>query len=153
MIWLPGFSTAEKVTEVSGRGVGMDIVRSKIEELNGSIDIDSELGRGTTLMIKLPLTLAILPSLMVEIDGDAFAVPLESVAEIVNIGREEMYTVQGRPMASVRDRVVPILALGGVFNWRQEAKKKTADESSITSLVIMGEGTQQLGLAVHQSHR
>ncbi len=150
LIWLPGFSTAEKVTEVSGRGVGMDIVRSKIEELNGSIDIDSELGRGTTLMIKLPLTLAILPSLMVEIDGDAFAVPLESVAEIVNIGREEIYTVQGRPMASVRDRVVPILALGGVFNWRQEAKKKTADESSITSLVIMGEGTQQLGLAVHQ---
>ena len=70
MIWLPGLSTAEKVTEVSGRGVGMDIVRSKIKELNGSIDIDSEPGRGTTFTIKLPLTLAILPSLMVEIDGD-----------------------------------------------------------------------------------
>ena len=150
LIWLPGFSTAEKVTEVSGRGVGMDIVRSKIEELNGSIDIDSELGRGTTLMIKLPLTLAILPSLMVDIDGDVFAVPLESVAEIVNVGREEIHTVQGRPMASVRDRVVPILALGGVFNWRREAKKKNADDSNTTSLVIIGEGTQQLGLAVHQ---
>ena len=112
LIWLPGFSTAEKVTEVSGRGVGMDIVRSKIEELNGSIDVDSELGRGTTLTIKLPLTLAILPSLMVEIDGDAFAVPLESVAEIVNVGRDEIHTVQGRPMASVRDRVVPILDAG-----------------------------------------
>ena len=129
LIWLPGFSTAEKVTEVSGRGVGMDIVRSKIEELNGSIDVDSELGRGTTLTIKLPLTLAILPSLMVEIDGDVFAVPLESVAEIVSIGREEIHTVQGRPMASVRDRVVPILTLGRVFNWRQEAKKQTAEES------------------------
>jgi two-component system, chemotaxis family, sensor kinase CheA len=150
LIWLPGFSTAEKVTEVSGRGVGMDIVRSKIEELNGSIDIDSELGRGTTLMIKLPLTLAILPSLMVEIDGDAFAVPLESVAEIVNIRRDEMHTVQGRPMASVRDRVVPVLTLGRVFNWRQDAKKQYVEESNTSRLVIMGEGNQQLGLAVHQ---
>jgi two-component system, chemotaxis family, sensor kinase CheA len=150
LIWLPGFSTAEKVTEVSGRGVGMDIVRSKIEELNGSIDVDSELGRGATLTIKLPLTLAILPSLMVEIDGDAFAVPLESVAEIVSIGRDEIHTVQGRPMASVRDRVVPILTLGRVFNWRQEAKQRTAEESNATSLVIMGEGSQQLGLAVHR---
>jgi len=128
----------------------MDIVRSKIEELNGSIDVDSELGRGATLTIKLPLTLAILPSLMVEIDGDAFAVPLESVAEIVSIGREEIHTVQGRPMASVRDRVVPILTLGRVFNWRQEAKKRTAEESNATSLVIVGEGSQQLGLAVHR---
>jgi len=150
LIWLPGLSTAEKVTEVSGRGVGMDIVRSKIEELNGSIDIDSELGRGTTLTIKLPLTLAILPSLMVDIDGDAFAVPLESVAEIVNVGRDEIHTVQGRPMASVRDRVVPILTLGRVFNWRQEAKRKTEGESNTASLVIIGEGSQQLGLVVHQ---
>jgi two-component system chemotaxis sensor kinase CheA len=150
LIWMPGFSTAEKVTEVSGRGVGMDIVRSKIEELNGSIDVDSELGRGTTLTIKLPLTLAILPSLMVEIDGDAFAVPLESVAEIVNVGREAIHMVQGLPMASVRDRVVPILTLGRVFNWRQQAQKTTTEETNAISLVIIGEGSQQLGLAVHQ---
>jgi two-component system, chemotaxis family, sensor kinase CheA len=149
LIWMPGLSTAEKVTEVSGRGVGMDIVRSKIEELNGSIDIDSELGRGTTLTIKLPLTLAILPSLMVDIDGDAFAIPLESVAEIVNVSRDEMHTVQGRPMASVRDRVVPVLTLGRVFDWRQEAKRKNGESNAI-SLVIIGEGSQQLGLAVHQ---
>jgi two-component system chemotaxis sensor kinase CheA len=150
LIWLPGLSTAEKVTEVSGRGVGMDIVRSKIEEINGSIDIDSELGRGTTLSITLPLTLAILPSLMVEIAGDVFAVPLESVAEIVNVGRDEVHTVQGRPMASVRDRVVPILTLDKVFNWRQEAKNNAAEESNAASLVIIGEGNQQLALAVHR---
>jgi two-component system, chemotaxis family, sensor kinase CheA len=149
LIWLPGLSTADKVTEVSGRGVGMDIVRSKIEELNGSIDIDSELGRGTTLTVKLPLTLAILPSLMVEIDGDAFAIPLESVAEIVNVGRDEIHTVQGRPMASVRDRVVPILTLDRVFDWRQGPKNKVAEETNATSLVIIGEEGRRLGLAVH----
>ena len=102
------------------------------------------------MTIKLPLTLAILPSLMVEIDGDAFAVPLESVAEIVNVGREAIHMVQGLPMASVRDRVVPVLTLGRVFNWRQQAQKATAEDSNAISLVIIGEGSQQLGLAVHQ---
>ena len=149
LIMAPGLSTAEKVTEVSGRGVGMDIVRSKIEELNGSIDIDSEFGHGTTLTIKLPLTLAILPSLMVEIDGDVFAVPLESVLEIVNVGRGDIHTVQGRPMASVRDRVVPILVLNRVFNWRQAAKKILTEDSNTTTLVVIGEGQQQLGLSVN----
>jgi two-component system, chemotaxis family, sensor kinase CheA len=149
LIFVPGLSTAEKVTEVSGRGVGMDIVRSKIEELNGSIEINSELGRGTTLTIKLPLTLAILPSLMVEIDGDVFAVPLESVLEIVSVGRNDIHTVQGRPMASVRDRVVPILVLNRVFTWRQTAKRLFAESPSATTLVVIGEGQQQLGLSVH----
>ena len=86
LIWEPGLSTAEKVTEVSGRGMGMDIVKSKIEELNGTVELDSEPGQGTTFTIKLPLTLAILPSLMVEIDGDVFAMPVESVVEIVEHG-------------------------------------------------------------------
>ena len=84
----------------------MDIVRSKIDELNGTIDVESELGRGTTITIKLPLTLAILPSLMVEIDGDVFAIPMESVVEIVNVGRSDINTVQGRRMAFVRERIV-----------------------------------------------
>ena len=100
LIWLPGLSTAEKVTEVSGRGVGMDIVRSKIEDLNGTVEVESEPGHGTTFTIKLPLTLAILPCLMVEIDGEVFAVPLESVIEVVDVGRCDMSTVQGHPMAS-----------------------------------------------------
>ena len=90
LIWEPGLSTAEKVTEVSGRGMGMDIVKSKIEDLNGTVELDSEPGQGTTLTIKLPLTLAILPSLMVEIDGDVFAMPLESVVEIVSVGPQDM---------------------------------------------------------------
>jgi two-component system, chemotaxis family, sensor kinase CheA len=149
LIFVPGLSTAEKVTEVSGRGVGMDIVRSKIEDLNGSIEIDSEVGRGTTLTIKLPLTLAILPSLMVEIDGDVFAVPLESVLEIVCVGHNDIHMVQGRPIASVRDRVVPILVLNRVFTWRQATKRLLAENPSATTLVVIGEGQQQLGLSVH----
>ncbi len=98
-IWEPGLSTAEKVTEVSGRGMGMDIVKSKIDELSGTVDIDSVPGQGTTITIKLPLTLAILPSLMVEIRGDVFAIPMEAVVEIVSVARNQVNSVQGRQMA------------------------------------------------------
>ena len=107
LIWNPGLSTAEKVTDISGRGMGMDIVKTKIENLSGTIDIDSEQGKGTTITIKLPLTLAILPSLMVDIDGAIFAMPMEAVTEIVSIGRDHIRTVHGRPMATVRGRVIP----------------------------------------------
>ena len=106
LIWKPGLSTAEKVTDVSGRGMGMDIVKTKIEELSGTVDISSERGKGTTITIKLPLTLAILPSLMVDIAGDVFAMPMEAVTEIVSVGRNHVRTVHGRPMATVRGRVV-----------------------------------------------
>ena len=148
LIWLPGLSTAEKVTEVSGRGVGMDIVRSKIDEINGVIEIDSEPGQGATLTIKLPLTLAILPSLMVEIDGDVFALPLESVVEIVRIQRRDTTTVHGRLTVMVRDRVVSIVTLGTLFNWRHGNIKTDAGEADGITLVIIGEENRQLGLAV-----
>ena len=140
LIWLPGLSTAEKVTEVSGRGVGMDIVRSKIDELNGAVEVESEPGQGTTFTIKLPLTLAILPSLMVEIDGDVFAVPLESVIEIVRVGRQRHDHGARAPWPPLRDRVVSILRLGSVFNWRHGRKQTDTDESDSTTLVIIGEG-------------
>ncbi len=106
LIWLPGLSTAEKVTDVSGRGMGMDIVRAKIKDLNGAVDVASEPGRGTTFTIRLPLTLAVLPSLMVENDGDVFALPMESVVEIVRVDRHEMATVHGHWTVPLRDRVV-----------------------------------------------
>ena len=148
LVWLPGLSTAEKLTEVSGRGVGMDIVRSKIDELNGTIEIESEPGRGAALTIKLPLTLAILPSLMVEIDGDVFAFPLESVVEIVHVRRRDIATVRGRLTASVRDGVVSILTLGSIFNWRHGSVKTDAANADGITLVIIGEGSRQIGLAV-----
>ena len=147
-IWAPGLSTAQKVTDVSGRGVGMDIVRSKISELSGTVDVDSEPGRGTTFTIKLPLTLAILPSLMIEIDGDVFAVPLESVVEIVRVKRSDMATVHGRWTAPIRKRVVGVLRLGSIFKWGRSAKNAEGGPPEEIMLVVVGEGEKQLGLAV-----
>lgn len=95
LIWEPGFSTAEKITEVSGRGMGMDIVRSKIEQLSGAIELESQPGQGATITIKLPLTMAILPSLLTVIGGEVYAVPVESVSEIVRIRAADCASVHG----------------------------------------------------------
>jgi len=144
LIWEPGLSTAEKVTEVSGRGMGMDIVKSKIEELNGTVDIASVPGQGTTITIKLPLTLAILPSLMVEIGGDVFAVPLEAVIEIVAVNESGVSSIQGRRVARVRGRVIPMIRLAELLAFHG-GSNAAANE---TTLVIVGEGGSELGLAV-----
>ncbi len=146
LIWEPGLSTADKVTEVSGRGMGMDIVKSKIEDINGTVDLASTPGQGTTLTIKLPLTLAILPSLMVEVEGDVFAMPMESVVEIVRVGRKDLTTVQGFWTARVRGRVISMVRLDGVLSWNRPRSSASFDEE--TTLVIVGESGQEIGLAV-----
>ena len=146
-IWEPGLSTAEKVTEVSGRGMGMDIVKSKIDDLSGTVDINSAPGQGTTITIKLPLTLAILPSLMVEIRGDVFAIPMEAVVEIVSVAQNQVNSVQGRQMACVRGRTVSLLRLGDLLSFHG-AGRDTASPSAETTLVIVGEAGQEVGLAV-----
>jgi two-component system chemotaxis sensor kinase CheA len=148
LIWEPGLSTAEKITEVSGRGMGMDIVKSKIADLNGTIELDSTPGQGTTMTIKLPLTLAILPSLMVEIDGDVFAMPMESVAEIIRIKRQEIATIQGLWTARVREQVVSVVKLDEVFAWGRGGKRRTPPEGDDISLVIIGHTGKQIGMAV-----
>lgn len=147
LIWEPGLSTAERVTEVSGRGMGMDIVKSKIEDLNGSVELDSVPGQGTTITIKLPLTLAIMPSLMVEIQSDVFAMPMESVVEIVALKRQDFSTVHGRLTARIRGRVVSAVRLDEVFQW---SRGSTAAEplGEETTLVIVGEARRELGLVV-----
>ena len=147
LIWQPGLSTAEKVTEISGRGMGMDIVLAKISELNGTVEIDSTPGVGTTMTIKLPLTLAILPSLMIQIDGDTFALPIEAVAEIVHLKRSDMYTIQGRWVARVRNTVISVVHLRDIFTWNQPGLLPS-QKSDQTTLVILGETGRQIGLAV-----
>ncbi len=150
LIWEPGLSTAEKVTEVSGRGMGMDIVRSKIEQLNGTVELDSQPGKGTCLTIKLPLTLAILPSLLVEIDGDVLAMPIEGVVEIVRLNSQELQTVHGVLTARVRGRVISVVHLRDVYHWARQntARDRQSADCGDAALVIVGEQQRELGLAV-----
>jgi two-component system chemotaxis sensor kinase CheA len=120
LIFLPGFSLATKVSDVSGRGVGMDVVRTNIQKLNGSIDIRSQQGKGTTFIISLPLTLAILPVLLVRLGEQPFAVPLSMVREILPIDPNEVKEVGGRATMVVRGEVLPILPLASLLGWEQE---------------------------------
>ncbi|RIK77852.1 MAG: hypothetical protein DCC68_16385 [Planctomycetota bacterium] len=147
LIWEPGFSTAEKVTEISGRGMGMDIVRSKIEQLNGTVELASRKGEGTTFTIKLPLTLAILPSLLVRVDGDVFAVPLDAVVEIVTIAPHDLRTVHRKATARVRDRIVSVVRLNEIFCWRHGTLRLDADHRQ-TTLVVLGADGCEIGLVV-----
>jgi len=153
LIWKPGLSTAEKVTDVSGRGMGMDIVKTKIEELSGTVDIASQRGKGTTITIKLPLTLAILPSLMVDIAGGAFAMPMEAVTEIVSVSRNHVRTVGGQPMATVRGRVISLVRLGDLLNFHRAGPASGCPaaetcQSPETTLVVVSDAGREVGLAV-----
>lgn len=118
LIFLPGFSTKDQISSVSGRGVGMDVVRTNIQKLNGRIDISSVVGEGTRLSISLPLTLAILPVLVVRVCNQAFAVPLAMVREIIPIDKNSIQEVSGRPTIVVRDEILPVKALADLLAWQ-----------------------------------
>ncbi|HQX07662.1 MAG TPA: chemotaxis protein CheA [Zoogloea sp.] len=117
LVFLPGFSMASQISDVSGRGVGMDVVRTNIQKLNGSIEIRSSLGKGTTFVISLPLTLAILPVLLVRLGEQPFAVPLSMVREILPIEPAEVQEVGGRATMVVRGEVLPIMPLSSLLGW------------------------------------
>ncbi len=146
LIWEPGFSTAEAVTEISGRGMGMDIVRAKIESINGVVEVDSTHGKGTVFTIKLPLTMAILPSLMARIDGDLFSIPVESIVEIVCLRRDELRTVHGKETAMVRGRPVSVVELHNTFRWNQPADRSTI-QGDVTMIIIRND-SREMGLVV-----
>jgi two-component system chemotaxis sensor kinase CheA len=120
LVFLPGFSTKEQVNSFSGRGVGMDVVKTNIQKLNGRIDINSVVGEGTTFSISLPLTLAILPVLVVRVGEQPFALPLALVREIVAIDPDEVQEVSGRATMVVREEVLPVRSLSGLIGWSQE---------------------------------
>lgn len=148
LIWEPGFSTAEKITEISGRGMGMDIVRSKIEEISGTVEVDSQPGQGTTFTIRLPLTLAILPSLMAEIDGDVFALPVESIVEIVSVPADSLKTIHGKQTAVIRGRVVSVVELSELFDWSVPASNQRDALDDEPTFVVLGQQGEELGLRV-----
>ena len=117
LVFLPGFSTKDVASDVSGRGVGMDVVKTNIQKLNGSIEIKSQVGKGTTFIISLPLTLAILPVLLVQLGEQAFAVPLSMVREILPIEIEQVQEVGGRATMVVRGEVMPIYPISRLLGW------------------------------------
>jgi two-component system chemotaxis sensor kinase CheA len=123
LIFEPGFSTAEAVTNISGRGVGMDVVKKNIVKLKGVVEVDSVLGRGTTLTIKLPLTLAIIPSLMVENLGESYAIPLVNVIESIRIKPDEIQKIGAADFVKLRGQVLPLLRLSDVFELHQMEKR------------------------------
>jgi two-component system chemotaxis sensor kinase CheA len=120
-IWHPGFSTADTLTSVSGRGVGMDIVRSRIAQLGGSVEVISDIGIGTTFTLKLPLTLAIISSLLVKIRDIVFTIPKDDVREIVEVPVSSIVTVHGKQTFAVRGHYIPLLTVDGLFRWKTRA--------------------------------
>ena len=146
LIFAPGFSTKTEISEVSGRGVGMDVVKTKINQLNGSVKIDSVLGKGTTLEIKVPLTLAILPTLMIVVGDQTFALPLGSVNEIINMDMSKTNMVDGQLTKIVRSKAIPLFYLR---EWlvRKNTKAMPLDRSK-GHVVVVQIGTQQLGFVV-----
>ena len=143
LIFAPGFSTKTEISEVSGRGVGMDVVKTKINQLNGTVNIDSKMGVGTTLEIKVPLTLAILPTLMIIIGEQTFALPLGSVNEIINLDMKKTNTVDGQLTMIVRSKAIPLFYLA---EWL--ARGEVNIDKSKGHVVVVQIGTQQLGFVV-----
>jgi two-component system chemotaxis sensor kinase CheA len=146
LIFAPGFSTKTEISEVSGRGVGMDVVKTKINQLNGSVKIDSKLGIGTILEIKVPLTLAILPTLMIVVGEQTFALPLGSVNEIINVDPTKTNTVDGQLTMIVRSKAIPLFYLR---EWLTRTPGKLAPvDKTKGHVVVVQIGTKQLGFVV-----
>ncbi len=141
LIMLPGFSTAEKVSDLSGRGVGMDVVRTNILKVNGTIDLDSVEGKGTTITIKIPLTVAILSAMMVTVGPAMYAIPLNNIYEIVKPDPRELTSIHGHPVMKLRDRVLPLVNLG---------TRLAADSTEVKTpfAVVVGAGDNRVGLMV-----
>ncbi len=144
LIMASGISTARKVTEVSGRGVGLDIVKKNIEFLNGSVNVDSELGKGSKFTLKLPLTLAIIASLMVSVEKTMYAIPLVNIVEAVKLDRENIQTVLGKEVTLYRGNVLPLIRLSSIFKMDTAA----ADAGDTTHIVIVKASNTQVGIIV-----
>ncbi|HIP45113.1 MAG TPA: hybrid sensor histidine kinase/response regulator [Sulfurospirillum arcachonense] len=143
LIFRPAFSMAAKVTNVSGRGVGMDVVKTNIEKLNGIIEIDSEVGKGTSIKMKIPLTLAIIQALIVGAQEEYYAIPLASVSETVRISLDEIYTVEGRNVLRLRDEVLLLVRLSDIFGVKQ-----VYEPGEYAYVVVIGLAEAKLGLIV-----
>ena len=143
LLFRPSFSTAEKVTDVSGRGVGLDVVKSKIEALGGDVECHSVLGEGSTFTIRLPLTLAIIQALMVELGNEKYAISLGSIQTVEDIPVTDVKYVQGKAVITLRGTVIPLIRLGELL----EVEHTNTDSDSLT-VVIIKKGDKLAGIVV-----
>jgi two-component system chemotaxis sensor kinase CheA len=151
-VFLPGFSTAEKTSDLSGRGVGMDVVRSNLKKLNGSVEIESNSGAGTNIHLRLPLTLAILPVLLVQVSGETYALPLRSVVETAQVDLHQIHLVEGNEVLCLRDETLPLMRLAELFQTgsspqiHDDASK--AGKTETRKVVILGIAEKRVALLV-----
>ena len=152
VIFLPGFSTAKEVSDLSGRGVGMDAVKAKLEDLNGVLDLESRVNEGSKVTIKLPLTLAILPALMVKIGAEMFAVPLGSVDETLDISKSDINIVQHQEVTLLRGDVLPIIRLRNILDvpTTPEEAKEIEEKTEEISIVVCSSGEKRAGFMVDE---
>ena len=142
LIFLPGFSTAEQITDISGRGVGMDVVRSKIESLSGHVDVETQIDKGSVFKIKLPLTLAIIQAMLVKVQEEMYAIPLGSIDSTINIQPTDIKTVQNKEVIVLRGEIIPIIRMEETF---QVPHVKDADELFV---VVVHAGEAKAGIVV-----
>ena len=147
LIFAPGFSTKTEISDVSGRGVGMDVVKTRITQMNGTVEIDSKEGQGSTIIIKVPLTLAIMPTLMIKLGGQAFALPLASVLEILELDLNANNVVDGQLVVMVRNRALPLFYLG---EWLVNAPDYNSRANESGHVVVVNAGGKQIGFVVDQ---
>ncbi|BCX89212.1 two-component system, chemotaxis family, sensor kinase CheA [Methylomarinovum tepidoasis] len=144
IIFMPGFSTKSEISDISGRGVGMDVVKTRIDQMNGSVEIDSVKGKGTKITIKVPLTLAIMPTLMVKLEDQAFALPLASVVEILDLDLDKTNVVDGQEVVIVRDQALPLFYLK---NWLIRGVRSDGNRYE-GHVVVVNVGGRHVGFVV-----
>ncbi len=148
LIFLPGFSTSEIVSNVSGRGVGMDVVKTNVTKLQGIINTESEPGKGTKIIIKLPLTLAIISGMIVKARNEFFVIPLGSVVEVLRVRKDQIHTIKGKEIINLRESLLPLVALDQLFAGRINGRKK--NENLWQYVVEVGIAEQRFGIKVDE---
>lgn len=156
LIFAPGFSTAAEVTDVSGRGVGMDVVRTNIAKLGGTVDVESELGQGSSIIVTLPLTLAIIPSLIVQVGRDRFAIPQVNIAELVRVRDAErddkLGKVKDAEVLRLRGQLLPLVRLGRTLDCQDTEGPHASDAAGATNVIVVDTGQTRFGLVVDALH-
>ena len=153
LIFAPGFSTKDKVTEISGRGVGMDVVKTNIQKLNGIIDIESEKGKGSDIILKLPLTVAIIQTLIIGIEDEVFAIPLNSVVETLRISESSIQTIDNHEVINLRKSVLSLLRLSEEFGIESASESASDGKAKVLSnkevyVVVVALAEKRIGIVV-----